>query len=106
MSFDTTSSNTGPEKGACQLLQKKIGRDLMLLPCRHHIYEIVLRSVFETKLTSSSAPEVLIFEKFAKFWPDLNHESFKSGIEDENVSAQINQTELDNIKKKLSNSID
>ena len=98
MSFDTTSTNTGVNNGAAYLLQKKIGRDLLLLPCRHHIYEIFLRNVFESKLSSSSAPEVPIFERFARSWADLNRDSFKSGIEDENVRSQFTQTELDDIK--------
>lgn len=45
---DTTASNTGRLNGACVLLEQKLGRDLLYLPCRHHIYEIILRGVFET----------------------------------------------------------
>lgn len=67
MSYDTTSNNTGINNGAGVLLEKKLGRNLLSLACRHHVYEIVLRKVFETKLLPSSAPDVPFFERFAKF---------------------------------------
>lgn len=38
MSFDTTSSNTGIHIGAGVLLEKKMGRKLLNLACRHHTY--------------------------------------------------------------------
>lgn len=98
MSFDTTASNSGVNTGAAVLLQQKIGRKLMLLPCRHHIYEIVLRSIFETKMTTTSGPEVLIFERFAKEWSNLNHDLFKSGITDESIFSKLSQTEIEDIK--------
>lgn len=97
ISYDTTASNTGKNIGAAVLLQKKIGQKLINLPCRHHIYEIVLRSVFEKKLSPSSAPNVGIFERFAKSWPDLNHDSINTSIVDEIVCSQINGTESDDI---------
>lgn len=69
---DTTASNTGRMNGACTLLQQQIGRELLLLPCRHHIFEILLRALFDVKMGSSSAPVVLLFKRFqakwGKFW--------------------------------------
>lgn len=99
MSFDTTSTNSGVNNGAAVLLEKTIGRKLMKFACRHHIYEIFLSSVFELKLSPSSAPEVLIFDRFAKSWSDLNHDSYRNGIEDEAVCSQISQSERDDIIK-------
>jgi hypothetical protein len=37
--FDTTSSNTGSINGACQIFEFFLGRNLLRLACRHHIYE-------------------------------------------------------------------
>ena len=74
-------------------MEEKIGRSLINLACRHHVYEIILGSVFETKLSSTFTPEVLIFERFAKSWPDLNKESFISGIEDTTVCEKIGPVE-------------
>lgn len=98
LSYDTTSTNAGIKTGAAVLLEKKIGRSLINLPCRHHIYEVVLRSVFETKLSSTSAPEVPIFERFGKFWPNINKQAFKSGIEDSTICEKISAAELEHCK--------
>lgn len=99
MSFDTTSSNTGINIGACTLLKKHLGCDLLDFACRHHIYELNLKCVFEIKLNASSAPTVSIFERFMKFWPNINQSSFKSGMEDEAVLMQISQAEREQAKK-------
>ena len=48
MCFDTTTGNTGAQAGACVLLEKKLGRDLISLTCRHHIMELIVAKVFET----------------------------------------------------------
>lgn len=69
---DTTASNTGRVNGACALFQQKIGRTVMLLPCRHHVYELILRSVFDVKMGSSSAPVVLLFKRFQAKWSKCN----------------------------------
>ena len=41
MSFDTTSANTGRLRGACVLLEQKLGKNLLWLACRHHVLEVV-----------------------------------------------------------------
>lgn len=99
MSFDTTTHNTGVNNGAADLLEQKIGRKLLRFPCRHHVYEIVLRSVFELKLTSSSAPDVPMFNRFSNDWPKFDHSAYTSGIDDEIVSTQISKDECNDIKK-------
>lgn len=80
ISFDTTSSNTGAMNGACTLIEKKLGQKLLHLACRHHVYEIILRAVFELKLGKSSAPEVQIFERFANFWKNIDQNSYENGL--------------------------
>jgi len=40
-SFDTTAGNTGRLNGACTLLEKKMGHDLLWLACRHHVMELI-----------------------------------------------------------------
>lgn len=62
--FDTTASNTGKFKGACNILEKRIGRDILFLGCRHHMLEIVLAGVFEEEMGRSTGPEINIFKKF------------------------------------------
>lgn len=99
MSFDTTSSNTGVKTGACVHLQQAFDRKLISFACRHHIYEIYLRSVFELFFPITQAPGVLMFERFANAWKNLNHNSFKSGLDDEFVRTKISDRERDEITK-------
>ncbi|XP_073413330.1 uncharacterized protein [Dendrobates tinctorius] len=62
MCFDTAASNTGRLKGAYVLLEQMLGRELLHLACRHHILEIVLRGVFDTKMGSTTD----LIETFSK----------------------------------------
>ncbi|KAK0073982.1 hypothetical protein PV325_008930 [Microctonus aethiopoides] len=41
-------------------------RELVYLPCRHHILEIVLRGVFEYYWSGTSGPKTPIFSRFLK----------------------------------------
>jgi hypothetical protein len=66
MVVDTTASNTGRLNGACILLEQKLERQLLLLACRHHMYEIVLAGVFsESKLSAMCGPDTY-FQKIPK----------------------------------------
>lgn len=108
MSFDTTSSNTGNIKGACRFLEKFLGRELAYFACRHHVFEIVLRQVFEVKFGKTTGPDVPIFEALKKHWNSLDLQNFKSGIEDVVVCRRIKSDERENVLqfclKKLSKS--
>lgn len=74
---DTTASNTC--RGVCILLEQKLERDILYLPCRHHIFEVVMRSAFEIKFDIASAP---IFKRFQKSWPNIDVKNFHIGLED------------------------
>lgn len=91
MSFDTTSSNTGNKNGACLHMKDLFDLDLLHLPCRHHIYEVILRAIFELKLGKSSAPDVPVFERFSTAWKKINKNSFKSGLLDATVNSKISE---------------
>lgn len=79
--FDTTSSNTGRFKGACVLLEKAIGRDILFLGCRHHIFEIILAAVYsEANVGVSTGPDIAIFKKFKKCWSKIDQQDFEPGI--------------------------
>ena len=64
MSFDTTASNSGVRGGAAVLIEEKLGRELLFLPCRHHILEIVLANVFQFLFGQSLGPGIPIFKRF------------------------------------------
>lgn len=83
---DTTNSNLCRINGAATLLEKILEKDILFIPCRHHIFEIILKAVFEAKMPFvTSGPNVLIFKKFQEFWPKIDTTKFESGIEDEKI---------------------
>jgi len=81
--FDTTSANTGKHEGACVLLERKIGRELLHLGCRHHIMELILAAAFKTVLGTSSGPDVLLFNCFRAQWVYTDHNNFQPAPTDE-----------------------
>ena len=65
MLFDTTAANTGLKKGACSLLEKELGKELVWIACRHHVFEVVLADVFSVTLgPSGSGLEIELFTRF------------------------------------------
>jgi hypothetical protein len=82
MSFDTTASNSGIRSGAAVLIEEKLNRHLLHLPCRHHIMEIVLRDVFTALMGPSKSPEVDVFKRFQTGWPNLDHHKIDNGMDD------------------------
>jgi hypothetical protein len=63
--FDTTASNSGRLNGACVLLEQKLGRNILFLAYRHHVFEIILQAVFvEAKFAPSSGPDKPLFKRF------------------------------------------
>ena len=90
MCSDTTASNTGRISGACILLEQLMDRDLLYLPCRRHILEIVLRSVFETKLKlTTSGPDMDIFKRFKEQWPNIDKTKYDMGMKDTFVKTSV-----------------
>lgn len=82
---DTTPSNTGRKNGAAVLLQQLLDQDTLLLPCRHHILELLLRAAFESKFSEITGPNVFMFADFKSKWSTLNISNFSFGINDQNV---------------------
>lgn len=90
MVVDTTASNTGRLNGACILLEQKLERQLLLLACRHHMYEIVLAGVFsESKLSVMSGPDIPIFKKFQKNWPNIDKSNYSTFETDQAIYDKL-----------------
>lgn len=104
-SFDTTSSNTGPNIGACVLLEELLGRKLIYLACRHHMFELVLKNVFEKKYGATSAPETPIFNRFADKWHEIKRDQFNSALNDSIVRAKISNDECEDINQFCRNQL-
>lgn len=92
---DTTASNTGRINGAASLLEKKLEKDLLYLPCRHHIYEVILRGVFECKFGPTTSNDVPLFKKFQVQWPNINKKNFEPALQDEKVFTILNSVKDD-----------
>lgn len=84
--FNTTATNTGLRKDACKLLENNLQRDLLYLACRHHIYEIMLRTAFENKIKGTSEPVVPLFKKFSEFWSKIDKVRFLLEMEEEKIN--------------------
>lgn len=79
---DTTASNTGRFNGTCVLLEQELERELVLFGCRHHIYELVLKSVFETKVHQVTiSPEIPLFKMFRDEWKNIDTNNFQTGAD-------------------------
>lgn len=95
MSFDTTSSNSGQWNGAAVLLERKLNKNLLKLACRHHIYEVVLRAVFEEKLGKTTGPVVTMFKNFREQWSKIDQTKFKPGIDDVIIKDRLDVAKSD-----------
>ena len=79
----------GPHKGAAKLLETKLGRKFLYLPCRHHIFKIVLGGVFDELMPSTTGPETLLFKRFKTHWEEIEQCGYKTGVEIQSVAAII-----------------
>lgn len=89
--FDTTASNTGRLNGACVLLEHKLGRNILYLACRHHVFEIILQSVFVgSKFAPSSGPDIPLFKRFKNQWKTIDLTQFSIWSMDVKTSNVLN----------------
>lgn len=95
VSFDTTSSNTGRDNGAIAFLERSLGKTLLKLACRHHIFEIILKAVFDTKFGTTSGPVVLIFQRFRDQWSKIDQTKFTPGIHDQKINDILDVVKAD-----------
>lgn len=95
---DTTASNTGRLNGACVLLEQLLEREIVYLPCRHHMYEIILKSVFDLKFGATSGPDVAIFKRFQHAWGTINTKNYNPGIQNSIIRDSVNNVCDDIIK--------
>ncbi|ESO04784.1 hypothetical protein HELRODRAFT_172457 [Helobdella robusta] len=72
MYFDTTAVNTGRIIGACVSLVQLMEKKLLYLPCRHHIFEVVLKSVFDAGMGKTTGSQSDIFKKFKTEWNNID----------------------------------
>ena len=69
--FDTTSSNTGAESGACTFLESWVDSPLLWLACRHHIHELHLKRLVQEVFGQTKDPGMELFRRLKKEWHTL-----------------------------------
>ena len=69
---DITASNAGRINGACVLLEPKLNREMFIFACRHHVYECVLKIVFEVKFTQGTSSDSPLFKRFRNNWKSVD----------------------------------
>ena len=78
MVFDTTSSNTGKLTAACISIQNRLERELLWLPCKHHIGERILHHCWQTlEIEPSTSPEISLFVKFKKAYARIQYTKYQ-----------------------------
>ena len=74
LAFDTTSDNTGKNKGSVVLLEKSLGSAVLWLPCPHHFYELHPKKVARLCFGDTSSPEESLFKRLKENWNDILEE--------------------------------
>ena len=87
--FDTTAVNSGILGGVCIRLELEVGRELLHLACRHHIWEIMLEKVFGLHDVVKS-PNMEVFSQFRDYWPKINQDAFSTSMADEGTATLVN----------------
>ena len=70
---NNSSKHTGWIKGAAVLIEKKLERPLLWLPCRHHIAELLVGAAW-TKIFGDidKSPYIQKFKDFKQIWDTLD----------------------------------
>lgn len=110
MCYDTTASNTSTSIGACAVLEQKLDRQLLHFACRHHVMELLVGAAFKSTIEpTSSGPNILLFNKFRKAWPNLQHDCFEIGFSDtcaaEFVSDDLRSDLITFMKDQIQNKV-
>ena len=71
MVFDTTSSNSGENIGACKLIEDWLGSPVLWLACRHHVHELHLKRVVQGVTGLTKDPGVALFRRLKAQWHTL-----------------------------------
>lgn len=85
----------GRINGACTLIEKTLKRSLIYLPCRHHIYELVLRSVVEVYWPATVGPSPPIFKRFQQAWPNIDTSEYETGLEDKMIAEIVSERKFE-----------
>lgn len=71
------------------MIEKALDKELVWIACRHHIFEIILSDVFKTLFGSSSGPDISLFKRFQKEWPNINQQELTVGSDNLYITAEL-----------------
>lgn len=92
--------STGENKSVNQVEFLFLFKKLLQFPCRHHIHIwAFFEKPFELKYALSSAPEVLLFNRFAATLPNINLKLYNSGLDDHVIRKIITQEQELSLKQ-------
>lgn len=74
---DTERVNTGRRSGICLELERALKTDLLNLMCRHHIFEVVLKDVFEAIFGGTTGARITTFDSLKKNWNRIKSNGFR-----------------------------
>ncbi|KAK2714831.1 hypothetical protein QYM36_009137 [Artemia franciscana] len=81
MCCDATASNTGRFNGAYAILEQTLGSELLLFLCHHHVYELVLKAVFETKIKQiASSSDIPMFKKLRENQKNIDSSNIEPSL--------------------------
>lgn len=67
----------------------KLNKNILYLPCRHHIFEVVLSGVFASLMPASTGPSILLFTRFQSAWPNIDKSNFEVGMSDPRIEVAL-----------------
>lgn len=83
-------------------MEQQLETEFLHLACRHHILELVLRSVVEVYWKVTSGPNMAIFQRFQNERDKMDRTNFKTGIQDK-LSLMILVEQEVNLLEFISN---
>lgn len=87
LSCDNASTNIGRSNGTCTIFEETIEKDLLRTNCRRHIYEIVIKDVYN-HLFESASPKNIFFPILKEKWNLLRANNFPYESFDEDSFPQ------------------
>ena len=64
---------------------------MVWLPCRHHIFELILEAVYNEAMGPSTGPEVKLFKDFQKTWHLIDQSKFSTILELDEVDSFLDR---------------
>ena len=69
--FDTTSSNTGCDTGACKLLEDWLETPVLWIACRHHVHELHAKRFVQGIFGQTQDPGVALYRRLKASWNSI-----------------------------------